>query len=96
MESDYEKLVKVFESGLSLRGKVKTKHLVKKAAKKVQVKVTRATKRQKANKLDSLREDITRKIEYMLSHLRQTNASDCEAISFLKNKHAKLRQLISE
>ena len=75
---------------------MKTKHLGKKAAKKAQVKVTRAAKRQKANKLDDLRREIDRKIEYTMSHLRQTNASDCEAISFLKNKHGKLRQLISE
>ena len=75
---------------------MKTKHLVKKAAKKAQVKVTRAIKRQKANKLDDLRNEVARKIEYTMSHLRQTNASDCEATSFLKNKHAKIRQLISE
>ena len=75
---------------------MKTKHLVKKAVKKAQVKVTRAIKRQKANKLDDLRNEVARKIEYTMSHLRQTNASDCEAISFLKNKHAKIRQLISE
>ena len=88
---NFEELVKAFE-----KEEMKTKHLVKKAAKKAQVKVTRATKRQKANKLDSLREEMARKIEYTMSHLRQTNASDCEAISFLKNKHAKLRQIISE
>ena len=88
---DYEEFVKAFREE-----EMKTKHLVKKATKKAQVKVTRAAKRQKANKLDDLRGDMTRKIEYMLSHLRQTNASDCEAISFLKNKHAKLRQIISE
>ena len=75
---------------------MKTKHLVKKAVKKAQVKVTRAIKRQKANKLDDLRNEVARKIEYTMSHLRQTNASDCEAISFLKNKHSKIRQLISE
>ena len=75
---------------------MKTKHLVKKAVKKAQVKVTRAIKRQKANMLDDLRNEVARKIEYTMSHLRQTNASDCEAISFLKNKHAKIRQLISE
>ena len=88
---DYEEFIKAFREE-----DMKTKHLVKKATKKAQVKVTRAAKRQKANKLDDLRGDMTRKIEYMLSHLRQTNASDCEAISFLKNKHAKLRQIISE
>ena len=88
---DYEEFIKAFREE-----DMKTKHLVKKATKKAQVKVTRAAKRQKADKLDDLRGDMTRKIEYMLSHLRQTNASDCEAISFLKNKHAKLRQLISE
>ena len=75
---------------------MKTKHLVKKAVKKAQVKVTRAIKRQKANKLDDLRNEVARKIEYTMSHLRQTNASDCEAISFLKSKHGKLRQIISE
>ena len=88
---NFEELVKAFE-----KEEMKTKHLVKKAAKKAQVKVTRATKRQKANKLDSLREEMARKIEYTMSHLRQTNASDCEAISFLKNKLGKLRQIISE
>ena len=88
---NFEELVKAFE-----KEEMKTKHLVKKAAKKAQVKVTRAAKRQKANKLDDLRREIDRKIEYTMSHLRQTNASDCEAISFLKNKHGKLRQLISE
>ena len=75
---------------------MKTKHLIQKATKKAQVTTTRAIKRQKANKLDDLRREIDRKIEYTMSHLRQTNASDCEAISFLKNKHGKLRQLISE
>jgi len=75
---------------------MKTKHLIQKSTKKAQVKTTRAIKRQKANKLDDLRREIDRKIEYTMSHLRQTNASDCEAISFLKNKHGKLRQLISE
>ena len=88
---DYEEFVKAFREE-----EMKTKHLQAKATKKAQVKVTRAAKRQKADKLDGLRGDMTRKIEYMLSHLRQTNASDCEAISFLKNKHGKLRQLISE
>ena len=88
---NFEELVKAFK-----KEEMKTKHLQAKATKKAQVKVTRAAKRQKANKLDDLRGDMTRKIEYMLSHLRQTNASDCEAISFLKNKHAKLRQIISE
>ena len=88
---NFEELVKAFE-----KEEMKTKHLVKKAAKKAQVKVTRAIKRQKANKLDSLRQEMARKIEYTMSHLRQTNASDCEAISFLKSKHGKLRQLISE
>jgi len=75
---------------------MKTKHLQAKATKKAQVKVTRATKRQKANKLDDLRREMDRKIEYTMGHLRQTNASDCESISFLKIKHAKLRQIISE
>ena len=75
---------------------MKTKHLIQKATKKVQVKAPRAIKRQKANKLDDLRREMDRKIEYTMSHLRQTNASDCEAISFLKSKHKKLRQLISE
>ena len=88
---NFEELVKAFK-----KEEMKTKHLQAKATKKAQVKVTRAIKRQKANKLDSLREDITRKIEYTMSHLRQTNASDCEAISFLKNKLGKLRQIISE
>ena len=88
---NFEELVKAFE-----KEEMKTKHLQAKATKKAQVKVTRATKRQKANKLDGLREEMARKIEYTMSHLRQTNASDCEAISFLKNKHGKLRQLISE
>ena len=88
---NFEELVKAFK-----KEEMKTKHLQAKATKKAQVKVTRAAKRQKANKLDDLRGDMTRKIEYMLSHLRQTNASDCEAILFLKNKHAKLRQIISE
>ena len=88
---DYEEFVEAIR-----KDDMKTKHLVKKAAKKAQVKVTRAAKRQKANKLDDLRREIDRKIEYTMSHLRQTNASDCEAISFLKNKHGKLRQLISE
>ena len=75
---------------------MKTKHLIQKATKKAQVKTTRAIKRQKANKLDDLRTEMDRKIEYTMSHLRQTNASDCEAISFLKSKLKKLRQLISE
>ena len=88
---NFEELVKAFK-----KEEMKTKHLQAKATKKAQVKVTRAAKRQKANKLDELRGDMTRKIEYTMSHLRQTNASDCEAISFLKNKHAKLRQIISE
>ena len=88
---NFEELVKAFE-----KEEMKTKHLQAKAAKKAQVKVTRATKRQKANKLDDLRREMDRKIEYTMSHLRQTNASDCEAISFLKSKHGKLRQLISE
>ena len=88
---DYEEFVEAIR-----KDDMKTKHLVKKAAKKAQVKVTRAAKRQKANKLDDLRREMDRKIEYTMSHLRQTNASDCEAISFLKSKHGKLRQLISE
>ena len=88
---NFEELVKAFK-----KEEMKTKHLQATATKKAQVKVTRAAKRQKANKLDDLRGDMARKIEYMLSHLRQTNASDCEAISFLKNKHGKLRQIISE
>jgi len=96
MESDYEKLVKVFESGLSLRGKVKTKHLKQKADKKKAVKKTRAIKRADADKLDELRRDFTRKIEYSLGHIIQTNAKNCEAISFLKNKMKKIRQAISE
>ena len=96
MESDYEKLVKVFESGLSLRGKVKTKHLKRKADKKKAVKKTRAIKRADADKLDELRRDFTRKIEYSLGHIIQTNAKNCEAISFLKNKMKKIRQAISE
>jgi len=88
---NFKELVKAFE-----KEEMKTKHLQAKTTKKAQVKVTRAAKRQKANKLDDLRREIDRKIEYTMSHLRQTNASDCEAISFLKNKHGKLRQLISE
>ena len=88
---NFEELVKAFE-----KEEMKTKHLQAKATKKAQVKVTRATKRQKANKLDDLRREMDRKIEYTMGHLRQTNASDCEAISFLKSKHGKLRQLISE
>ena len=88
---DYEEFVEAIR-----KDDMKTKHLVKKAVKKAQVKVTRAIKRQKANKLDDLRNEVARKIEYTMSHLRQTNASDCEATSFLKNKHAKIRQLISE
>jgi len=43
-----------------------------------------------------LRQDFTRKIEYSLSHIIQTNAKNCEAISFLKDKMKKIRQAISE
>ena len=88
---NFEELAKAFR-----KEEMKTKHLQAKATKKAQVKVTRATKRQKANKLNDLRRKMDRKIEYTMGHLRQTNASDCESISFLKIKHAKLRQIISE
>ena len=88
---DYEEFAEAIR-----KDDMKTKHLQAKATKKAQVKVTRATKRQKANKLNDLRREMDRKIEYTMGHLRQTNASDCESISFLKIKHAKLRQIISE
>jgi len=94
--SNYDKLIEAFESGVSLRGKVKTKHLKQKADKKKTVKKTRAIKRADADKLDVLRQDLTRKIEYSLSHIIQTNAKNCEAVSFLKGKMKMIRQTISE
>jgi|TARA_R110001583_G_scaffold12964_2_gene56753 hypothetical protein len=89
--SNYDKLLEAFGEK-----KVKTKHLIKKADKKKAAKKTRAVKRADANKLDALRQDLTRKIEYSLSHIVQTNAKNCEAISFLKGKMKKIRQVISE
>ena len=89
--SNYDKLLEAFGEK-----KVKTKHLIKKADKKKAAKKTRAVKRADANKLDALRQDFTRKIEYSLSHIVQTNAKNCEAISFLKGKMKKIRQVISE
>ena len=75
---------------------VKKKTAKKKTAKKKAAKKTRATKRADANSLDALRHDLTRKIEYSLSHIIQTNAKNCEAVSFLKSKMKKIRQTISE
>ena len=89
--SNYDKLLEVFG-----KEKVKTKHLKQKADKKKAAKKTRAIKRADANKLDALRQDLTRKIEYSLSHIIQTNAKNCEAVSFLKGKMKKIRQTISE
>ena len=89
--SNYEKLLEAFGEK-----KVKTKHLIKKAEKKKAAKKTRAIKRADADKFDALRQDFTRKIEYSLSHIIQTNAKNCEAISFLKDKMKKIRQAISE
>ena len=89
--SNYDKLLEVFG-----KEKVKTKHLKQKADKKKAAKKTRATKRAAANSLDALRHDLTRKIEYSLSHIIQTNAKNCEAVSFLKGKMKKIRQTISE
>jgi cell division FtsZ-interacting protein ZapD len=89
--SNYEKLLEAFEEK-----KVKTKHLKQKAEKKKAVKKTRAIKRADADKLDALRRDFTRKIEYSLGHIIQTNAKNCEAVSFLKKKMKEIRQTISE
>ncbi len=89
--SNYEKLLEAFGEK-----KVKTKHLKQKADKKKAAKKTRSIKRADANRLDALRQDFTRKIEYSLSHIIQTNAKNCEAISFLKDKMKKIRQAISE
>ena len=89
--SNYEKLLEAFGEK-----KVKTKHLIKKTEKKKAAKKTRAIKRADADKFDALRQDFTRKIEYSLSHIIQTNAKNCEAISFLKDKMKKIRQTISE
>jgi hypothetical protein len=75
---------------------VKTKHLQKKAEKKKAAKKTRAIKRADADKLDALRKDFTREVEYSLGRMMQTNAKNCEAISFLKDKMKKIRQTISE
>ena len=88
---DYEEFVEAIR-----KDDMKTKHLKQKADKKKAVKKTRAVKRADANKLDALRQDLTRKIEYSLSHIIQTNAKNCEAVSFLKNKMKKIRQTISE
>ena len=79
--SNYDKLLEAFGEK-----KVKTKHLKQKADKKKAVKKTRSVKQV----------DFTRKIEYSLSHIIQTNAKNCEAISFLKDKMKKIRQTISE
>jgi len=89
--SNYDKLLEAFGEK-----KVKTKHLIKKAEKKKAAKKTRAIKRADADKLDALRRDFTRKIEYSLGHIMQTNAKNCDAISFLKSKMKKIRQAISE
>jgi hypothetical protein len=89
--SNYDKLLEAFGEK-----KVKTKHLIKKAEKKKAAKKTRAIKRADADKLDALRHDFTRKIEYSLGHIMQTNAKNCDAISFLKSKMKKIRQAISE
>ena len=89
--SNYDKLLEAFG-----QKKVKTKHLIKKADKKKAAKKTRAIKRADADKLDALRKDFTRKIEYSLGHIMQTNAKNCDAISFLKGKMKKIRQVISE
>jgi len=75
---------------------VKTKHLQKKAEKKKAAKKTRAIKRADADKLDVLRRDFTREVEYSLGRMMQTNAKNCDAISFLKGKMKKIRQVISE
>ena len=91
METDYEKFVKAFREE-----EVKTKHLKQKADKKKAAKKTRAIKRADADKLDALRQDLTRKIEYSLGHIVQTNAKNCEAVSFLKGKMKMIRQTISE
>ena len=79
--SNYDKLLEAFG-----KEKVKTKHLKQKADKKKAAKKIRSIKRADANKLDALRQDFTRKIEYSLGHIIQTNAKKCEAISFLKGK----------
>ena len=89
--SNYDKLLEAFGEK-----KVKTKHLKQKADKKKAAKKTRAIKRADADKFDALRQDFTRKIEYSLGHIIQTNAKNCEAISFLKGKMKKIRQTISE
>jgi len=88
---EFEEFVKAIKED-----EVKTKHLKQKADKKKAVKKTRAIKRADADKLDALRKDFTRKIEYSLGHIIQTNAKNCEAISFLKSKMKKIRQAISE
>ena len=90
-EINYNELLEAFKEK-----KVKTKHLIKKADKKKTAKKTRAIKRADADKLDALRKDFTRKIEYSLGHIIQTNAKNCEAVSFLKSKMKKIRQAISE
>ena len=89
--SNYDKLLEAFG-----QKKVKTKHLKQKADKKKAAKKTRAIKRADADKLDALRKDFTRKIEYSLGRIMQTNAKNCEAVSFLKSKMKKIRQAISE
>jgi cell division FtsZ-interacting protein ZapD len=89
--SNYDKLLEAFG-----KETVKTKHLKQKADKKKIAKKTRAIKRADADSLDALRQDLTRKIEYSLSHIIQTNAKNCEAVSFLKGKMKMIRQTISE
>ncbi len=91
METDYEKFVRAFREE-----EVKTKHLIKKAAKKAEVKRTRAVKREGQVTKEHLRREILSKVEYQIKFVRQRNAAKNENIAFINKVFAKVRQAISE
>ena len=91
METDYEKFVKAFREE-----EVKTKHLIKKAAKKAEVKRTRAVKRDAQVTKEHIRGEILNKVEYQIKFVRERNAASNENIAFINKVFAKVRQAISE
>ena len=91
METDYDKFVKAFREE-----EVKTKHLIKKAAKKAEVKRTRAVKKDAQVTKECLRKDILNKVEYQIKFVRERNAASNENVAFINKVFAKVRQAISE
>jgi hypothetical protein len=91
METDYEKFVKAFREE-----EVKTKHLIKKAAKKAEVKRTRAVKRNAQVTKEHIRGEILSKVEYQIKFVRERNAANNENVAFINKVFSRVRQAISE